>query len=121
MASTYQPDKLYVAKLSSPLVIGVGKNEYIIASDPTPIMQYTKEVVYLEDFEIAVIDRHGYRIKHIEKDINVERKAELLDLDVSKASMGDFPTYMLKEIFEAPKRSCQPPSDGSGWKPIPLN
>lgn len=103
MASTYQPDKLYVAKLSSPLVIGVGKNEYIIASDPTPIMQYTKEVVYLEDFEIAVIDRHGYRIKHIEKDINVERKAELLDLDVSKASMGDFPTYMLKEIFEAPQ------------------
>lgn len=103
MVSTYQPDKLYVAKLSSPLVIGVGKNEYIIASDPTPIMQYTKEVVYLEDFEVAIIDRHGYRIKHIEKDINIERKSELLDFDVNKVSMGDYPTFMLKEIYEAPQ------------------
>jgi glucosamine--fructose-6-phosphate aminotransferase (isomerizing) len=101
--STFEPNKLYVAKLSSPLVIGVGKNEYIIASDPTPIMQHTKEVVYLEDYEIAVIDHNGYRIKHIEKDINVERKSELLDFDVNRVSMGNYPTYMLKEIHEAPQ------------------
>jgi glucosamine--fructose-6-phosphate aminotransferase (isomerizing) len=101
--STHEPDKLYVAKLSSPLVIGVGKNEYIIASDPTPIMQHTKEVVYLEDYEIAVIDRKGYRIKQIAKDIDVQRKSELLDYDVDRVSMGDFPTFMLKEIYEAPQ------------------
>ncbi|HUD81008.1 MAG TPA: glutamine--fructose-6-phosphate transaminase (isomerizing), partial [Patescibacteria group bacterium] len=101
--TTYEPDKLYVARLSSPLVIGVGKNEYIIASDPTPLMQHTKEVVYLEDYEIAVIDRKGYKIKQIEKDVNIERKSELLDFDINRVSKGDFPTFMLKEIYEAPQ------------------
>ena len=47
--------------------------------------------------------RSGYRIKHIEKDINVERKYELLDFDVNRVSMGNYPTYMLKEIHEAPQ------------------
>ena len=101
--TTYEPDKLYVARLSSPLVIGVGKNEYIIASDPTPLMQHTKEVVYLEDYEIAVIDRKGYKIKQIEKDVNIERKSELLDFDINRVSKGDFPTFMLKEIYETPQ------------------
>jgi len=75
-------------------------------------MQHTKEVVYLEDYEIAVIDRKGYKIKQIEKDVNIERKSELLDFDINRVSKGDFPTFMLKEIYEAPQTSCQPHWDG---------
>jgi glucosamine--fructose-6-phosphate aminotransferase (isomerizing) len=101
--STYEPDKLFVARLSSPLVLGVGKHEFIVASDPTAIMEHTKEVVYMQDNEVAVITRHDYVIKDLKRAEKVLRKAERLDFDAEAASLGDFPTFMLKEIYEAPQ------------------
>lgn len=101
--STYEPEKLYVARLSSPLVLGVGKDEFIIASDPTALMEHTKEVVFIQDNELVVITPKSYEIKDIAKSQKVLRKAERLDFDVDQAQLGDYPNFMIKEINEAPQ------------------
>lgn len=98
-----EPDKLYVARLSSPLVIGVGKNEHFIASDATALMDKTKKVIYLDDYEVAEVDQDKVKIHNIRKAVEVERQAEELDYDNEKAILGDFPHFILKEIFEAPQ------------------
>ena len=104
MCSSHEPDKLYAAKLSSPLVIGVGDNEFLLASDPTAILNHTKDIVFVEDYELVTITRgHGYAIKNFQQSIDVTRRAEKLDLDVEKIQLGDFPNYMLKEIHETPQ------------------
>ncbi len=102
--ATAEPEKIYAAKLSSPLVIGVGRhNEYILASDPNAIMEHTKKVVFLEDYDLAVISKDKLSIKDLRKNTLKSAKAELLDYDRDKSSKGDFPNFMLKEIFEAPQ------------------
>jgi len=101
--SVHDPDKLYAARLSSPMVIGVGKNECIVASDPSAILQHTKEVVYVQDNEMVVIGAGKYKITNLKKSEVVKRQTEHLDLDVNQVSLGDYPHFMLKEIFEAPK------------------
>jgi glutamine---fructose-6-phosphate transaminase (isomerizing) len=98
-----EPEKIYVAKLSSPLVIGVGKDEHFLASDATAIMEHTKKVIYLDDYEIAEIRADKVSIHNIKKAVQVEREAEELDFDHERATLGDFPHFMLKEIFEAPQ------------------
>jgi glucosamine--fructose-6-phosphate aminotransferase (isomerizing) len=100
--STKQPDTLYAARLSSPLVIGVGEDEHILASDPSAIMEHTKKVIYLEDFDVAVITRDKVHIHNLKDDKQTEPEAELLDFDNEQATLGDYPNFMLKEIFEAP-------------------
>ncbi|HVX57418.1 MAG TPA: glutamine--fructose-6-phosphate transaminase (isomerizing) [Candidatus Saccharimonadales bacterium] len=100
--STTDPDTLYAARLSSPLVIGVGKHEHILASDPSAIMEHTKKVIYLEDYDVAVITRDKVSVHNLQDNKHSEPKAELLDYDSEEALLGDFPTFMLKEIFEAP-------------------
>src|SRR5690606_13031905 len=74
-----QPDKLFVARLSSPLVIGVGQKENLIASDATAIMDHTKKVIYLNDYEIAEVSATDVRIHDIQKAVAVQRAAEELD------------------------------------------
>src|SRR3990167_379621 len=101
--TTFEPDKIYAARLSSPLILGVGKNEYILASDPTAVMEHTKEVVYLDDYEMVVVDRKKFKIKNFKKSRPVKRLAEVLDFDFEQVQLGDFPNFMLKEIFEAPQ------------------
>ncbi len=101
--TTLEPDVIYAARLSSPLILGVGKKEYILASDPTAVMEHTKNVVYLDDFEMVKIDRKGYKIRNIKRAKAVTRQAEELDFDFEQAQLGDFPDYMLKEIYEAPQ------------------
>jgi glucosamine--fructose-6-phosphate aminotransferase (isomerizing) len=102
MCSSHEPDKLYAAKLSSPLIIGVGKNEFFLASDPTAVRDHTKDIVFVEDYELVTITRgRGYTIKDFQKSITVTRKAERLDFDVEQAQRGDFEHFMLKEIYEA--------------------
>ena len=96
------PDTIYAARLSSPLVIGVGKDEHIIASDPSAIMEHTKQVIYLEDYDVAVIKQDKVSVHNLKDDRHSEPKAELLDYDSEEALLGDFPHFMLKEIFEAP-------------------
>jgi len=100
--TTHLPDQLFAARLSSPLVLGVGDHEYILASDPSAIMEHTKEVIYLEDYEMIVLKPAGHKIKNIRHAKEVDRKAETLTFDTSQATLGDFPHFMLKEMFEVP-------------------
>jgi glucosamine--fructose-6-phosphate aminotransferase (isomerizing) len=100
--TTKQPDTLYAARLSSPLVIGVGEGENFLASDPSAIMEHTKKVIYLEDYDLAVITRDHVHVENLKDANRAEPEAELLDFDNEKALLGDFPTFMLKEIYETP-------------------
>ncbi len=97
------PDSLIVAKKGSPLVIGVGRDEYFVASDPSPIVEYTKNVVYLEDEEMAVIPRKG----ELEvKTIRNQKKTPYvyhLEMQLSSIEKEGFPHFMLKEIYEQPR------------------
>lgn len=101
--SKNNPNMLIAAKKSSPLVIGIGKNEYFVASDATPIVEYTKNVVYLGDEEIAVIPRKGkLEIKTIRNKKKTPYIQEL-EMKLEALEKGGFPHFMLKEIFEQPR------------------
>ncbi|MFN4084698.1 MAG: glutamine--fructose-6-phosphate transaminase (isomerizing) [Spirosomataceae bacterium] len=97
-----QPDQLIAARKGSPLVIGVGEGEYFFASDATPIIEYTKEVIYLDDFEIAVAREGELTIRNLE---NEEKSALIhtVELELEAIEKGGFDHFMLKEIFEQPK------------------
>lgn len=101
--STNAPESLLVARLSSPLVIGVGDNEHYVASDATALLDRTKKVLYLDDYEIAAITSEGVTIQNFKDAVEVQRSHEELDFDTEKAALGDYPHYMLKEIHEAPQ------------------
>ncbi len=102
--SKNDPDTLIVAKKSSPLVIGIGeKDEYYIASDATPIVEYTKNVVYLNDEEIAVLKRgEEMRLMNIKNQPRIPYIQEL-ELQLEAIEKGGFDHFMLKEIFEQPQ------------------
>ncbi|HTA83369.1 MAG TPA: glutamine--fructose-6-phosphate transaminase (isomerizing) [Bacteroidia bacterium] len=97
------PDELIVAKKGSPLVIGVGEKEFFVGSDATPIVEYTKNVIYLEDEEIAVLPRHGeVKIKTIKNKAKTPYIEEL-EMQLETLEKGGFPHFMLKEIYEQPR------------------
>jgi glucosamine--fructose-6-phosphate aminotransferase (isomerizing) len=100
---TKTPGHIYAARLSSPLVIGVGKDEHFLASDPSAVMEHTKRILYLDDYEVAEITAEKASIHNIKKAISVERNPEVLDYDQEKAVLGDFPHFMIKEIYEGPQ------------------
>ena len=100
--TTAEPDRLYAARLSSPLVIGVGKHEHILASDPSALMAHTKQVIYLDDYDMAIITGENVEVHNLKHGRPNNHKAELLDFDASTALLGDYPNFMLKEIYEAP-------------------
>ncbi len=100
--SADEPNTLVAARKSSPMVIGLGDGEFFIASDATPIIEYTKEVVYLNDHDIAVIRDGKLQIKDLE-DIPATPYIQTLDLELEAIEKGGFPHFMLKEIFEQPK------------------
>jgi glucosamine--fructose-6-phosphate aminotransferase (isomerizing) len=95
------PDQLIAARKGSPLVIGLGEKEYFVASDATPIIEYTNSVIYLNDQEIAVINRDGYSITDLE---NVPQTPYIhtLDMELEAIEKGGYEHFMLKEIFEQP-------------------
>jgi glucosamine--fructose-6-phosphate aminotransferase (isomerizing) len=99
--SADHPDLLIAARRGSPIVIGVGDGEYIVASDATAIVEYTRSVFYLSDDEMAVITRAGCQTKTIE---DIPTSAQLLELefDLERIEKGGFPHFMLKEIYEQP-------------------
>jgi glucosamine--fructose-6-phosphate aminotransferase (isomerizing) len=101
--STHEPNKLYAARLSSPLVIGIGAGECIVASDPSAILQHTKKVIYVQDNEMVVVVADNYQITDLKNDTTIRRETEQLDFDVNQIELGDYPHFMLKEIFEAPQ------------------
>jgi glutamine---fructose-6-phosphate transaminase (isomerizing) len=106
--SQEDPDMLIAAKKGSPLVIGIGNKETFVASDATPIIEYTKKVVYLNDEEIAIIRRNeDLKIKTI-KNIDKTPYIQKLELNLSAIEKGGFDHFMLKEIYEQPRsvRDC---------------
>lgn len=105
--SADDPDELIAARKGSPMVIGVGKGEYFIASDATPIVEYTKNVIYLNDNEIAYVKRDGLLIKNIDNTIQTPYIQEL-SLKLEMLEKGGYDHFMMKEIYEQPRsiRDC---------------
>ncbi len=104
--SVDDPDRLIVAKKGSPLLIGRDGHDYFVGSDGAPIVEYTQEVVYLEDGDVGVIKRgKALKIRNIndEKHLLKRPSFQKLELSLEQLEKGGFDTYMLKEIFEQPK------------------
>lgn len=97
-----EKNKIVVARKGSPLVVGLGKDEYFIASDAAPIAEYTNQVVYLNDEDIAIIQKDSFTLKNVQNN-PVSLKISKLDLEIGKLDKGDFEHFMLKEIYEQPK------------------
>ncbi len=104
-----QPDTLVAARKGSPLVVGIGEEEYFIASDATPIVEYTDKVIYVEDEEVVKLSTKGQSTEDEGIDIStingVEKTPEIkrLELSLSQLEKGGYPHFMLKEIFEQPR------------------
>lgn len=99
---TDEPDKIIAARKGSPLVIGVGNEEYFLASDATPIVEYTKSVIYLNDDDVAIITKNELTLKTVRNDPQTPI-IQQLDIDIGEIDKGGFTHYMLKEIFEQPR------------------
>ncbi len=97
-----EPDKLIAARKGSPLVIGIGKGEYFLASDATPIVEYTKSVIYMNDGDVAVIRKNELQLKTINDEALIPNIQEL-SLDIGEIDKMGFDHFMLKEIYEQPK------------------
>ncbi len=98
-----EPRKLIAARKSSPLVIGIGDGDFYLASDATPIIEYTKNVVYLEDEEIATVDLdHGLKIRNIKNQVQTPY-IQKLEMNLEAIEKGGYEHFMLKEIYEQPR------------------
>jgi glucosamine--fructose-6-phosphate aminotransferase (isomerizing) len=95
------PDLLIAARLGSPLVVGVGKNEFFLASDASPLAGYTDEVVYLSDHELALLSPQGMEFIHREHG-RTAPSITVIDQSAGDSELGNFPHYMMKEIYEQP-------------------
>ena len=100
--SLENPDLLIAARKGSPLVLGVGKGEFFMASDATPIIEYTNEVVYLNDQEIAIVNDGKLTIKNT-ANLPLTPYVQTIDLELEAIEKGGYEHFMLKEIFEQPK------------------
>src|SRR5882672_941043 len=96
-----QPDTIIAARKGSPLVIGIGKGEHFLASDASPIIEYTKEVVYVNDFELAIIKADELILKNLGNE-KLTPFVQKLDLELTAIEKGGYDYFMLKEIFEQP-------------------
>ncbi len=97
-----EPDKLIAARKGSPLVIGIGEGEYFIASDATPIVEYTDSVIYLNNDNVAVIKKNELTLKTIDND-KLEPSIQKLTMDIGSIEKNGYDHFMLKEIFEQPR------------------
>lgn len=98
-----EPNKLVAARKGSPLVIGIGKGEFFVASDASPIIEYTKQVVYLNDEEFAVLNRDGQLDIKTLGNITKSPYIQKLEMDLEKIEKGGYEHFMLKEIYEQPQ------------------
>lgn len=97
-----EPDKIIVARNGSPLILGIGKDEFIIASDASAIVRHTDKVIYLDDGEIAEINSSGFEVSNI-RNKAVSKEISKLNWTIEKSQKDGFPHFMLKEIFQQPK------------------
>lgn len=100
--STLEPDKIITARNGSPIVIGIGDHENLIASDVAPLLPYTAKVIYLNDGDIAMVTADKVDLRNINK-MPVEREIARIDWDAGAAEKGQYAHFMLKEIFEQPE------------------
>lgn len=95
------PDTIIAARKGSPLVIGIGKGEHFLASDASPIIEYTKEVVYVNDYELAIIKADELVLKNLGNE-KITPYVQKLDMELAAIEKGGYDHFMLKEIFEQP-------------------
>ena len=97
------PEKIVVAKKSSPLVLGFADGETFIASDPSALVGYTDKVIYMDDGEMGVITKDDYKIISIENSSPIDKKPNVIELDLGDIQKNGFDYFLLKEIFEVPE------------------
>jgi glucosamine--fructose-6-phosphate aminotransferase (isomerizing) len=95
-----EPDSLFAARMGSPLVLGIGEEEFLFASDASPIIEYTRNVIYLDDGEFVVIKNSAYSISNIHSEEIVTKTITKIDLTIEEIEKGEFPHFMLKEIHD---------------------
>jgi glucosamine--fructose-6-phosphate aminotransferase (isomerizing) len=103
--TSYDPDKIIVARRGSPIAIGIGNGENITASDPTAIIGITRDVIFLDDDEYAIITRDNVSVKRVDQNSVSELDKEIfkIEFELEQIERGGFPHFMLKEIFEQPE------------------
>ncbi|MFL5505877.1 MAG: glutamine--fructose-6-phosphate transaminase (isomerizing) [Gemmatimonadales bacterium] len=100
--SADEPGVLVAARKGSPLLVGVGEGEWFVASDASALLQHTRSVVYLDDGEMAVLSRDGYRIRNLEI-AKIDKPVNQIEWDLATIERGGYAHFMLKEIFEQPE------------------
>ena len=103
--SSEEPGVLVAARKGSPLLVGVGENEWFVASDASPLLQYTRSVVYLDDGEMAVLTREGYRVRNLES-TRISKEVNQIDWDLGQVERGGYAHFMHKEICEQAESLC---------------
>jgi glucosamine--fructose-6-phosphate aminotransferase (isomerizing) len=103
--SSEEPGVLVAARKGSPLLVGVGEDEWFVASDASPLLQYTRSVVYLDDGEMAVLTRDGYRVRNLVT-ARISKEVNQIDWDLAQVERGGYAHFMLKEICEQPESLC---------------
>lgn len=96
------PDRIFIARKGSPLLLGIGEDEMFIASDASPIVEYTNKVIYLDDGEMAIVTRDSYKVKTID-DYPLTKEVHELAISLDAIEKAGYPHFMLKEIFEQPR------------------
>ncbi len=99
--SSQEPDKIVAARKGSPLLVGLGEGEYHLASDASAVLEHTREVIYLDDDDVAVLTRDGYRILDLDAE-DKDKPVSRIDWDLAQIERGGYQHFMLKEIFEQP-------------------
>ncbi len=99
---TKEPEKMIAARKSSPLVLGIGDGEYFVASDATPIIEFTDRVIYLNNEDVAIISREELVLKTISNNL-LTPNIQKIDLEISEIEKNGYDHFMLKEIFEQPR------------------
>jgi glutamine---fructose-6-phosphate transaminase (isomerizing) len=103
--SSDEPGVIVAARNGSPLLVGVGENEWFVASDASPLLQHTRAVVYLDDGEMVVLTREGYRVRNLET-ARISKPVNQIEWDLATVERGGYPHFMLKEICEQPESLC---------------
>ena len=100
--SADEPDLLVAARNGSPLIVGVGEDERFVASDASPLLEHTRSVVYLDDGEMVILTRDGYRVRDLDV-THIDKPVNQIDWDLATIERGGFEHFMLKEIYEQPE------------------